>query len=117
MKEKTYPSDNLDKFMLRLPKGMREKIKAHAEESGRSMNSEIISRLEASFGRTGNYSAIKATNLQMGGELSIVNSLISSLKDRDPESFTDEDRQRMIFLEKQRDMLMHDLFKQYEQDK
>lgn len=35
-----------DKFMLRLPAGMRERIKAAAERHGRSMNSEILSVLE-----------------------------------------------------------------------
>lgn len=44
-----YPSDNLDKFMLRLPEGMREKIKAHAEENGRSMNSEITHQLNKAY--------------------------------------------------------------------
>ncbi|REF28678.1 Arc-like DNA binding dprotein [Xenorhabdus cabanillasii] len=31
-----------DKFMLRLPDGMREHIAKRAEENGRSMNSEIV---------------------------------------------------------------------------
>ena len=31
-----------DKFMLRLPEGMREQIKAIADRSGRSMNAEIV---------------------------------------------------------------------------
>lgn len=38
-----------DKFMLRLPDGMRERIKASADANNRSMNAEIISRLEESF--------------------------------------------------------------------
>lgn len=38
-----------DKFMLRLPDGMRERIKAAADENRRSMNAEIIARLEISF--------------------------------------------------------------------
>jgi len=35
--------------MLRLPEGMRDKIKASATDHGRSMNAEIIARLEHSF--------------------------------------------------------------------
>lgn len=35
-----------DKFMLRLPDGMRDQIKRHAAENKRSMNAEIISLLE-----------------------------------------------------------------------
>jgi len=34
-----------DKFMLRLPDGMREEIKREAEAAGRSMNAEIVSAL------------------------------------------------------------------------
>lgn len=38
-----------DKFMLRLPDGMRERIAEAAKENNRSMNSEIVARLERSF--------------------------------------------------------------------
>ena len=43
------PSDLADKFMLRMPDGMRDRLKAAAKENGRSMNAEIIARLERSF--------------------------------------------------------------------
>lgn len=49
MKEKTYPSEKLDKFMLRFPDGMRDDIRDAAEAAGRSMNAEIIHRLQHSF--------------------------------------------------------------------
>ncbi len=49
MTEKKYPSHTLDKFQLRLPEGMRQQIKEAAKESGRSMNAEIVYRLEQSF--------------------------------------------------------------------
>lgn len=38
-----------DKFMLRLPDGMRERIKAAADKNSRSMNSEIVAALEDKF--------------------------------------------------------------------
>jgi Flagellar capping protein len=38
-----------DQFPLRLPDGLRERIKASADQSGRSMNAEIIARLESSY--------------------------------------------------------------------
>jgi hypothetical protein len=38
-----------DKFMLRLPDGMRERIAEFARQNGRSMNAEIVARLEGSF--------------------------------------------------------------------
>lgn len=41
-----FPSTKQDQFNLRLPDGMRERIAREAEKSGRSMNTEIVSRLE-----------------------------------------------------------------------
>lgn len=38
-----------DQYILRFPEGMRDEIKAAADRSGRSMNAEIIHRLEASI--------------------------------------------------------------------
>lgn len=39
-----------DKFMLRFPEGMRSKITELAQSNGRSMNAEIIARLEQTMG-------------------------------------------------------------------
>lgn len=47
-----FPSDKQDKFMLRLPAGMRDKIAQEAKSNSRSMNAEIVQRLEASFRRS-----------------------------------------------------------------
>jgi hypothetical protein len=44
-----FPSRGLDKFVLRLPEGMREKVGAAARANKRTMNAEIVQRLEASF--------------------------------------------------------------------
>ncbi|MGH0264545.1 Arc family DNA-binding protein [Sinorhizobium meliloti] len=38
-----------DKYVVRLPDGMRERLKAEAEKNKRSMNAEIVARLEATF--------------------------------------------------------------------
>lgn len=43
------PSDTADKFMLRFPDGMRDRIREEAENNNRSMNAEIIARLASSF--------------------------------------------------------------------
>lgn len=37
------------KFVLRLPEGMRDRIASAAKENGRSMNAEIVTRIEISF--------------------------------------------------------------------
>lgn len=47
--KKTYPSDKQDQYMIRFPDGMRDRIKEAAEDAGRSMNQEIVARLESSF--------------------------------------------------------------------
>lgn len=47
-----FPSRGLDKFVLRLPEGMRDKISMAARANKRTMNAEIVQRLEASFAST-----------------------------------------------------------------
>lgn len=44
-----YSSRTADKFVVRLPDGMRERVADVAKDNHRSMNSEIISRLEQSL--------------------------------------------------------------------
>ena len=44
-----FPSRGLDKFVLRLPDRMRDKIGVAARANKRTMNAEIVQRLEASF--------------------------------------------------------------------
>lgn len=43
------PAANLEKFVIRLPEGMRDVIAAAAKDSGRSMNAEMVYRLQSSF--------------------------------------------------------------------
>lgn len=45
----TRPHQGSDKYIVRFPDGMRERIAEAAKANNRSMNSEIIARLEASF--------------------------------------------------------------------
>lgn len=45
----TAPSKQLDQFVVRLPDGMRDRIKAAAEANNRSMNAEIIATLEEKY--------------------------------------------------------------------
>lgn len=42
-------SKELDKFILRLPDGMRDAIRDAAAKNGRSMNTEIVWRLQQSL--------------------------------------------------------------------
>lgn len=49
MARKGFPSDKADQFNVRMPPGLRDKMAKIAEASGRSMNAEIVSRLEQSL--------------------------------------------------------------------
>jgi len=49
--------------MLRLPEGMRERVRVSAEKKGRSMNAEIVARLMESFDAEG--------RLKEAGDLSV----------------------------------------------
>lgn len=42
------PQDQ-EKYIVRFPDGMRDRIKSEADRNGRSMNAEIVTRLEASL--------------------------------------------------------------------
>ena len=46
------PSQTADKYIVRLPDGMRDQIAEAAKAAGRSMNAEIVSRLASSFERS-----------------------------------------------------------------
>lgn len=43
------PSRDQNKFIVRMPDGMRDQLKRLAEANGRSMNAEIVARLERSL--------------------------------------------------------------------
>jgi hypothetical protein len=45
VRKKPPPSDLADKFLVRLPDGMRSKISQLAKENNRSMNSQIVNLL------------------------------------------------------------------------
>jgi len=49
MSKKPYPSQTQERFIVRMPDGLRDRIAMAAKESGRSMNSEIVRALEAEF--------------------------------------------------------------------
>lgn len=45
----TYPSEGKDRFMIRLPDGMRDRLKVAADENKRTISAEIVARLEQSL--------------------------------------------------------------------
>ena len=65
-----------DKFMLRFPDGMRDRIAEAAKANNRSMNAEIVSRLEDSF------SPAVSRNVSTGQDQlgAVVNSLARTMR-------------------------------------
>lgn len=43
------PSQTADKYIVRLPEGMRDRIAEEAKANSRTMNAEVVARLQASF--------------------------------------------------------------------
>lgn len=83
------PSQALDQFLLRLPPGMREKIGVAARANNRTMNAEVVSRLEQSFAG-GPVPLVKANSAEadmiweMSDTLRAMQSEFRELKDRLP---------------------------------
>ena len=60
------PQDDFQKTALRLPKDLHAQLHEAAAASGRSYNSEIVQRLQASFERSGNFTASVIESTQTG---------------------------------------------------
>ena len=58
-----FPSDAAEKFVVRFPDGMRDQIAESAKKNGRTMNAEIVARLQASFEPTSSLDAVAAQML------------------------------------------------------
>lgn len=53
--QKEFPSDKADKFVVRFPDGMRDRIREMAEKASRSMNAQIIHMIQYYFEDTDEY--------------------------------------------------------------
>lgn len=58
--EKPQPRQSEDKYVVRFPSGMRDRLKDAAAANGRSMNAEIVARLQQSFNIPPSDEALKA---------------------------------------------------------
>jgi hypothetical protein len=57
-----YNSRTADKFVLRLPEGLRDRINLAAENNHRSMNGEIIARIDSSLDLEDKYEEMRRFN-------------------------------------------------------
>ena len=60
MSNNTYPSRMSDQFVVRLPGDLRARIKIRAAQNRRSMNSEIVSMIEAAMANRLNFEPVEA---------------------------------------------------------
>lgn len=73
----TPPSRSADQFVVRLPEGLRDTLKARAASNSRSMNAEIVAILGAAIGDDSSLSAasvetlLKAVADRMGAAVQI----------------------------------------------
>ncbi|WP_340240048.1 Arc family DNA-binding protein [Sulfitobacter pontiacus] len=64
-----FPSQKQDKFVLRLPDGLRDRIRAKAEKNGRSMNAEIIQLLEREYPEPSDVMHVHVENIKKALDL------------------------------------------------
>lgn len=76
--EKQYPSQLADRFQIRMPEGLRDRIRSAAEANNRSMNAEIIARLEKSFAETVDHDGLipTATSAKLTDTVSRLEAII-----------------------------------------
>lgn len=76
-----------DKFVVRFPDGLRDRVADEAKASGRSMNAEIVHRLELSFAQgaaVAQYRGAAEQGLDLAKQLAeTVKGLQQQLKERD----------------------------------
>jgi hypothetical protein len=64
-----FPSQLAERFQIRMPDGLRDKIREAAEANKRSMNTEIVARLEESFEAAGSVSLDQRTVFELASQL------------------------------------------------
>jgi hypothetical protein len=87
------PSRDMDKVIVRLPDGMRDRIKRTAEANNRSMNAEIVATLEEK------YPAPKRRTTQ--ARLALAQEALAGYEGIDPSSLSEEEKldfSRLSFL-------------------
>ncbi|MGH2342560.1 Arc family DNA-binding protein [Segnochrobactraceae bacterium EtOH-i3] len=75
--DKKFPSQLAERFQVRMPDGLRDRIRDAAEHNGRSMNAEIVARLEESFTR-----GLMMSDEGVAESLAHIKHLIDYLDDR-----------------------------------
>lgn len=73
--EAVYDSRTADKFVLRLPEGLRARISQVAEKNRRSMNGEMIARIDGSLDLEAKYEEMRKLNQYLLGRLEMLETV------------------------------------------
>lgn len=73
--EAVYDSRTADKFVLRLPEGLRARISQVAEKNHRSMNGEMIARIDGSLDLEAKYEEMRKLNQYLLGRLEMLETV------------------------------------------
>ena len=74
---KPYPSELQERFIIRMPPNMREQLTEAARKNNRSMNAEVISRLEQSFKATGGQNELREDIISLRQEITHLRETIT----------------------------------------
>jgi hypothetical protein len=74
----SYNSRTADKFVVRLPDGLRGRISEAAENNHRSMNGEIVARIDGSLDLERKYEEMRQLNNFLNQKIAILESAAQS---------------------------------------
>ena len=73
-----YDSRTADKFVLRLPEGLRDQISQAAESNHRSMNGEMVARIDGSLDLERKYEEMRQLNRFLNQKIAILEQAAKS---------------------------------------
>lgn len=87
-----YPSQQQDRFIVRLPDGMRDALKAEAEKNNRSMNAEIVARLAFTFEEMMSAEGLHVLSKRLAATTEALENVFFNIRDFDLDQFMKDQR-------------------------
>lgn len=91
---RTKPGRGSDQFMVRMPPGMRSALSDEANRSGRSMNAEIVARLDASFQEFLSLEGMVQVSKRLSASVDALETLFFDIRDLDLEAFIEDQQSK-----------------------
>lgn len=76
-----YATRNAERFLLRLPAGMRNRIEEAAQLNGRSMNSEILACINAQFNQASDHAFLMRAAKKVEHSIDEINARIARIEE------------------------------------